>query len=46
MKQINMSINFNNMKQKDLIDNADKDQSTLLNDFIDFKKGSKPKDIE
>ena len=46
MKQINMSINFNNMKQKDLIDNADKDQSNLLNDFIDLKKGSKPKDIE
>ena len=46
MKQINMSINFNNMKQKDLIDNADKDQSNLLNDFIDLKKESKPKDIE
>ena len=46
MTQINMSINFNNMKQKDLMDNADKDQSNLLNDFIDFKKGSKPKDIE
>lgn len=46
MKQINMSINFNNMKQKDLIDNAEKDQSNLLNDFIDLKKESKPKDIE
>ena len=46
MKQINTSINFNNMKQKDLIDNADKDQSNLLNDFIDLKKESKPKDIE
>ena len=46
MKQINMSINFNNMKQKYLIDNADKDQSNLLNDFIDLKKESKPKDIE
>ena len=41
-----MSMNFNNMKQKDLIDNADKDQSNLLNDFIDLKKESKPKDIE
>ena len=28
------------------LDNTDKDQSDLLNDFIDFRKRTKPKDLE
>ena len=31
---------------KSTLDNADKDQSDLLNDFIDFNKRAKPRDIE
>ena len=28
------------------LDNADKDQSDLLNDFVDFKKETKPRNTE